>query len=610
MANARPGGPRRPGLDYYEYKRLHEQRFQQEAEKTEKPAPVKPARPVKPPQQAMPEREEAAPETPVKAQESEFEAPDLPEDALDLPEDEDEERPGEKKSLFTGMKALMKGVSRRVPEEDEEPEDAGHEAYRPPKGDADPEPEDEADGDEDEIDPDAPQIDNPIGDALKKVGGLFRMARVRLAERRGVPEADEEGQDDEDADEERSPAPHDADAAEPVLSRRMRKAAQAQEPASEPPILDIEPVDVREVDELVSQPGTTVHTGFAEDEEKDEGEPDSDDADDEDDEDDDLPSTRGTRLFGFFKKFRGRGQESQADEPPYESAQPDGEDQFMDENQKAALTQRLSEELESAPSLSRKERKALAAGSAARSAAPAVPAAPAVVAPAAVAPAAVAPLAPAPVKDAYAVDEPTQEFRPLRVRAPRPEPVRPTEPEEDDYGYDEEDEDDDLPVRRAPKPPKEKKRRVYQDEDLDEEDYDDGDRYGNEYDDYDEYDEYDDYDEDDERYDDEYHVSGGRRFLGFLKGLVLFVLFLAVCVLALRQLEASRLISLGGLRDAVGQLSLILPSPEPTAMPEPTPMPAPEVTAEPTQAADAAALETPGADIAQVETTPDPSTSN
>jgi hypothetical protein len=64
-------------------------------------------------------------------------------------------------------------------------------------------------------------------------------------------------------------------------------------------------------------------------------------------------------------------------------------------------------------------------------------------------------------------------------------------------------------------------------------------------------------------------------------------------------LEASRLISLGGLRAAVGQLSLILPEPEPTALMEGTP--------EPTQAADAA-QETPGADIAQTDAAPDSDT--
>ncbi len=92
---------------------------------------------------------------------------------------------------------------------------------------------------------------------------------------------------------------------------------------------------------------------------------------------------------------------------------------------------------------------------------------------------------------------------------------------------------------------------------------------------------------------------------------MLLILLLAVCVLALRQLEASRLISLGGLRAAVGQLSLILPEPEPTALMEGTPEPEPtalmEVTPEPTQAADAA-QETPGADIAQTDAAPDSDT--
>ncbi len=69
----------------------------------------------------------------MKAPEDEFSALDLPEDALDLPEDEDAAQPEEKKSLFGGMTALMKGVARRVPEEDEAPEEDAHADYRPPK---------------------------------------------------------------------------------------------------------------------------------------------------------------------------------------------------------------------------------------------------------------------------------------------------------------------------------------------------------------------------------------------------------------------------------------------------------------------------------------------
>lgn len=625
MANARSGGPRRPDLDYYEYKRMHEQHLQQEGVPAVKPAAGKPvAEPAAPAASQTAERSapvstrakaKTAQEQPARSVPPELDdALDFPEeDALDLPEEQTADQPVGKRSMFSGVKTLMKGVVHRLPEDEAEE----HGEHRHHKEQEAPEPEPELEDEKAEMD-DAPQIDNPIGDALIKVKGLFHKARTRLAERR--PEKAGEDTEAEDSEEE-TQRPDDeqpesaASGGEMVLSRRMRKAAQARETVEEPPILDIEPVDVREVDELVSKPGTTVRAGF-EDEKAPapaahEPSPEPDDETGDDDDDDDLPSARGTRLFGFFKKMRGRSAEPEAEMPPLNSTLPDGEGQSMDENQKAALTSRLSEELESTPSLSRKERKALAAGKQARASAPATPAAPAVpVAPAVPAvsetPAATMPFsAPTTAKTAYSVDEPTQEFHPLRTRAVRIAPAAPVELD------DEEDEDADMPVRRAPKPPKppkEKKRRVYQDEDLDDEEYDD-DRYDERYEeDYDDYDDFDE-DEDDERYDDEYHVSGGRRFLGFLKGLVVFILFLALCVLALRQLESSRVISLGGLRNAFGQISLILPSPAPEATAEPVETaPAEVVTAAPTavptpEPEPSIPAETPSADIAQVEPT-------
>lgn len=601
MANARSGGPRRPDLDYYEYRRLHEQRMRQAAalnagiapEKPEAEKPVAPSA-VRKPAEAVRE----AAQKPARSPQVDLAEPldlrdedemRLPEEPLDLPE--------ANKSLFSGVKALMQGVASRVPEDESEDESE----ERPAKGFSGRKDDDQAEGPEEDEDPaDAPQIDNPIGDALHKVRSLFQSARRKLAERRAALPGDEDDADDED-DTPRKPArAHDEPEETPSLSRRMRKAAQAREKA-EPPILDIGEVDVGEVDELLSKPGTTVRAGFAEDEAA--GKAAELSAEEEpDDEDDDLPSARGTRMFGFFKKSRARSAQNEWDAKPEADALEEGQD--MDVQQKAVLTQRLSEELSSAPSLSRKERKALAAGKAVRPQAPAASAGSAVFAASpSEAPETMPFAAPASARSAHPVDEPTQQFRPLRARPARvapPEPVRPAE--FDEY---EEDEDDDLPVRKASKPlkpPKEKKRRIYQDEDLEDEEYEETGRYEEEYDDYDDY---DDYDEDD--YDDEYRVSGGRRFLGFLKGLTVLILFLAVCVLALRQLEASRLISLGALRDAAGQvipINLILPSPAPTATPEPTETPTTEPTAAPTPASEATApAETPGADIAQVEPT-------
>lgn len=606
MANARSGGPRRPDLDYYEYKKMHEQRMRQEAAANFKPASAKPEaeKSIAPaaarkPAEAVREAErktarmpEADLSEPLDLQDAD--ELDLPEEPLDLPE--------ENKSLFSGVKALMKGVTNRVPED----ETHGH-----PAKDSGFMDDEEGEPEDDEADPDdAPQIDNPIGDAFLKVRGLFRSARQRMAERRGSKpaETDEDGEDEDEAPIKTTHTQVVDEA--PALSRRMRKAAEVRDMVEEPPILDIGAVDVREVDELVSKPGTTVHAGFSEDDAPKAAGP-SADVEPDDEDDDDLPSARGTRVFGFFKKFRGRSAQSEWDEKP-EADEPDGEGQEMDEQQKAVLTQRLSEELNGAPALSRKERKALAAGKVVRPQAPVVQAAPAapvantVFAASPDEPATMPFTAPPSARSSYQVDEPTQQFRPLRARPARIAPPEPVRPVEFDDEYDE-DEDDDLPVRKAakpPKPPKEKKRKLYQDEDLEDEEYEEEGRYDEEYDDYDDY---DDYDEDDERFDDEYHVSGGRRFLGFLKGLLLLILFLAICVLALRQLEASRLISLGGLRDAAGQvvpINLILPSPEPTATPMPTEAPTPEPTVAPTPAPEVTApAETPVANSAEVAPT-------
>ncbi len=60
--------------------------------------------------------------------------------------------------------------------------------------------------------------------------------------------------------------------------------------------------------------------------------------------------------------------------------------------------------------------------------------------------------------------------------------------------------------------------------------------------------------------------------LGFFKGLVGLILILALCVLALRQLETSRVISLGGLRDIIGQIVPI----EPRSFPPPNWLSRPE----------------------------------
>ncbi len=180
------------------------------------------------------------------------------------------------------------------------------------------------------------------------------------------------------------------------------------------------------------------------------------------------------------------------------------------------------------------------------------------------------------------VDEPTQAFRPLRhsrledeQRTRRFQPVRKSsaagrvlEEDEDDYeddyedydesdaydDYEDYDEDDDLPVRGYVR----RRRgslRVYQDDDLDDED---GEGAG--YDDYE-----DDYDDD--VYEED-RLSFGKRMLRFLRVVLILALVLLVSILALRQLEANGVISLNLLRNSIGvfvPLDKVFPTPAPEA---------------------------------------------
>ncbi len=203
------------------------------------------------------------------------------------------------------------------------------------------------------------------------------------------------------------------------------------------------------------------------------------------------------------------------------------------------LTEKLAEELDGVPALSRRERKAMAA--AAKSASEPAQARATREEPA--------------QQQRDLVDEPTQQFRPLRARTVS----RPVLNAENDG---EEDEDDDIePARKRFARPVPHKKRVYRDEEVEPDDDED---YEDEYDedDYDE-DDYDeeDYDEEDERY----HVSFGKRLLSFIKGLLILVIVLMLIVVALRQLESSGVISLNIVRSTVGQivpLDALLPEPQ------------------------------------------------
>ncbi|MDL2206773.1 hypothetical protein LJC33_07695 [Eubacteriales bacterium OttesenSCG-928-N13] len=255
--------------------------------------------------------------------------------------------------------------------------------------------------------------------------------------------------------------------------------------------------------------------------------------------------------------------ESAADEVSDESE----EQQPMSENEnkRPQLTEKLADELNAAPALSRRERKSMAmAGSVTQAASkPSEPTEEEISHP------------------VQPVDEPTQQFKPLRARS-----VKAVEPDEDDLLDDEDDEDDDdIQPKRGRFS---RKRPVYRDEELDDDDYEDDYEEEFEDDDYDD-DDYDEYDEDDDRY----HISAGKRVLGFFKGLLLIVVLLVLALITMRILEGQGIVSFNGLRSTVGQmipLEWALPEPDAAVQPaivEPTDapveLPTAEPTAEPTQ---------------------------
>lgn len=235
-----------------------------------------------------------------------------------------------------------------------------------------------------------------------------------------------------------------------------------------------------------------------------------------------------------------------------------------DKNRKPSMTELLAAELDDQPDMSRRARRQRAEAQEAAQNDVAQPT----------------------EENEFPVDEPTVEFKPIRSRtvepvsekpAPRKKrPVRTVELPQEDEDEDEEELEERRPVRRPAQPkrapkPQGKKRRVYSDED-----------YDDEYDDYD-----DDYDDDD--YDDDYddeHVGFGKRFLGFLKVLVIIVLILALSVLALQQLEANGRVNLDWLRNTVGAVlpvEKVFPDPDQSLTVDPEAgEPTPAITLQPT----------------------------
>lgn len=655
----RPQGNPGSDLDYYEYKRQHELRRVRE-QRVQQASQFEPAA-AKAQQKIEPANERARQAAAADAEEIEEEKP----------------RRG---GLFGGVKSLVKNVSHRVPEEEYEEEfdeeeaipapkptappkraaepavmapavaadegageevdfedlpvlDIGDEAFEPqaqrparPARDGDFEGDEEAF--DDSFDDDAPQIDNPFAGVTDKVKLIFGKAKAlggtlaakapkktkapKQSARRGADEEDEE--EDEafqlhpDSSGDDLSVLYAADDAG-ATSRRARKGRKAQ--GGEAPSPYARPVDGEEEEERPSRRSARRVSPVV---------------DDEDDDYDDIKPSGGLKLFGFMRgRAKGDGGDDgiDLDEPDFGRPQ-SGEDADMDDgrNDRIELTRTLADEAEAGKTLSRRERRALAGqreryqriededegdqiADVADEPEPAPPRA--------------APSAPPARDGGVPIDEPTQQFTPLRARMLKARPAPSEEADYDDEDYDEDE--DDMPARqvraekkaqraekKAEKRAQKARKRVYRDEDLDDEEYGDyEDEYDDEYDDY-EYDEddYDDYEAEDE-YEREYHVSIGRRILGVLKGLIAVALFLAISVVALRVLENSRVISLGGLRDTVGKvmpgpLEWLFPAPEPlsTEMPNLTPLPSLEPTpaAEPTQAAQPEPTGAQAADLA------------
>lgn len=598
MANLRrnSGGSGRSDLDYYEYKRQHDLR------RTRQSAP-----------QATVSAKEAPPQ-PAAVQ------PELDRTGVENQEFlKEEERPQSRMGgLLGGMKSLVRGVHRHVPDEPEDLEDIdvpndaieseeipavpeSHIPFMPPRAaSTEPAPL--------ESEPEALDID--LEDAAEVTIGAPAIAPVDPEPIIKDDEAEEQDAGDEDdagEEDEESAAQIDhpfagvADKARFLLGkmRQLTSARSAQAPAaSEPHEEEPEKTFADDAGDAVlpSEPSVKpARSRFAWLEQE----------EDDDDDYDDLRPAGGLKLFGFgFNRSESSDRKSQAEE--FDAAQQ--EDLDMDDKQQPVspeLTRMLSEASEAPRALSRRERRALAGASQpephedpapeparSRQAAQPVPSESETVS------------EPDPIpqqQPSVLVDEPTQEFKPLRVRV-----LRPSQPEEPVAKADEEDEEEvDLPRRaarsakkaekKAKKEARRSKRRVYLDEDLDEDDYDEYDDYDDDYDD-DEYDDYDDeydrydddYDDDyddeyayeeEARYDREYHVSIGRRILGFFKTLLVILLLLAVCVLVLRQLESSDKLSLDGLRSTVGQvipLEGLFPDPEMDPLPQESAQP--EVT--------------------------------
>ncbi|MGJ4850059.1 hypothetical protein ACH6CV_07395 [Bacillota bacterium Meth-B3] len=626
-------------MDYYEYKRLHEERLRRVMPEARQAEPVGAPEPPRP---AAPRALDA--EAQLVARVDNVPAPE-PADAEALPSE----------SVESTIGAPVDAID--IPEAAHVPD--ALKADQPSPSDWD-----EYD---DDLDEEEPHSDNPFAGALmgiKKLGGALRNLGGALKRQVGRSQPVEE-ETDEDGDEPVAPvapvapeasaapeaqeavlddlqavriepqtpvvsaAPSDNAAQDAGLSRRARRAAASRAEAQ----IDV-PAEVKspyarpdESDEDEEAPQRKRFSLF--------GSPNRASANQDDDEDEDItPSGGRTPLFG-----RGAAEDDAAAEEYDEGDAPD---------EPIGLSEQLAEALDDAPRSRRRRRRAAAVGPEDGDSKEDGP-------------------------SLSEVDEPTMAFKPLRRReepeddqrtrrfspvraqsepeddedeAPAPRSARrrgpfgrgaqpvepeeddgddeaddappprrrgpfgrgaqPVEPEEDDEGDEaddappprrrglfgrgaqpiepeEDDEDDeDLPVRRYARGAARGGVRVYQDEDDYDDDYEGDYERDGDYDD-EEYDEYDEYDA---------PMSFGKRVLRFFKGLLIVALLLLVAVIALRQLEANGTLSLNWMRRSVGvlvPLDGVFPAPEPTVAPEglarlesPTvgPLPTPEPTAE------------------------------
>lgn len=578
------------------------------------------------------------------AQDAPVQAPDSqpqPEEAADLPGEEpvdiDENSAQPEEIIEDAQEVFEEPADAQEYAEEYADEYADEDGYASEEGEYDEYAEEEADGNE----------DNPFSAFLhvaRKAGGqaktLFGGLKEKIAARRGATEDADEEVAEEEYESETCEAPEGEENAVFAVENAPEETFTSQEESLQPEdapqddaadIADVEDVadaaDVADATDSAApteeQAGTVVRPSlFMDEDEYADGE-----------EEEEPKAGFGAKLKDLFAAVKQSvGRKKQAEEEPEWDEEPapvsleqeDGqatniaaadmpaaeEESVMNEqeNRQPNLSEQLARELDSAPVLSRRERKALAAAQAAAARAAEEEAVQSENKQPAEEPAAEE----IPAASVFeGVDEPTMEFTPVRARgiAPaqeedeededeekeEPKPVKrglfgrkkkPVVEEEEDDEDDEDDYDDEDDEEIIPRRGRKASRFSRRDEEEDEEEYDEDDDWDEEdedeeprrrsgrsrYDDEDEDDDYDDEDDydddyDDDDYDDEEdapHSGFGWGLLRFIRGLLILVIIGALLVLGLREMETRGMLSLDAVRaiEFGGITETLFPAPE------------------------------------------------